>query len=129
MRIQSTLVAALGLAAACVPSALAQQPTPGDRENGPWLSDRLVQLRALLRSEFALMGRAQGQEMARFSCTASKQLEAAPMGLLHCPLCLGLAVVSAARFSAHAVMLLQLELLRTDDSEHPADLLGTILEL
>jgi len=26
-------------------------------------------------------------------------------------------------------MLLQLELLRTDDSEHPADLLGTIFEL
>ena len=25
-----------------------------------------------------------------------------PMGLMHCPLCIGLAVLSAVRFSAHA---------------------------
>ena len=31
------------------------------------------------------------------------------MGLLHCPLCMGLAVLSALRFSAHAVMAFQLE--------------------
>lgn len=30
------------------------------------------------------------------------------MGLLHCPLCMGLAVLSALRFSAHAVMAFQL---------------------
>ncbi|WP_413331256.1 hypothetical protein [Synechococcus sp. WH 8017] len=75
------------------------------------------------------MLRAQGQEMARFPSAAPKGLDAESMGLMHCPLCVGLAVVSAARFSAHVVMLLQLELLRTDGSEHPADLLGTLLEL
>tara|TARA_B100000073_G_scaffold282623_1_gene243518 strand:- start:436 stop:591 length:156 start_codon:yes stop_codon:yes gene_type:complete len=31
------------------------------------------------------------------------------MGLFHCPLCIGLAVLSALRFSAHAVMAFQLE--------------------
>lgn len=30
---------------------------------------------------------------------------APPMGLMHCPLCIGLAVLSAARFSAHAWLL------------------------
>ena len=30
------------------------------------------------------------------------------MGLLHCPLCIGLAVMSALRFSAHAVLAFQL---------------------
>lgn len=28
-----------------------------------------------------------------------------PMGLMHCPLCMGLAVLSAVRFSAHAWLL------------------------
>ena len=27
------------------------------------------------------------------------------MGLMHCPLCIGLAVLSALRFSAHALLL------------------------
>ena len=27
------------------------------------------------------------------------------MGLMHCPLCIGLAVLSAVRFSAHALLL------------------------
>jgi hypothetical protein len=30
------------------------------------------------------------------------------MGLLHCPLCIGLALLSAVRFSAHAVLLWQM---------------------
>lgn len=30
------------------------------------------------------------------------------MGLSHCPLCMGLAVLSAVRFMAHAVLLWQL---------------------
>jgi hypothetical protein len=51
------------------------------------------------------------------------------MGLMHCPLCLGLAIVSALRFSAHVVLLLQLEVLRTDGVDHPASLLGTVFEL
>ncbi|EAQ69651.1 hypothetical protein RS9917_09456 [Synechococcus sp. RS9917] len=48
---------------------------------------------------------------------------------MHCPLCVGLAILSAVRFSAHVLMLLQLELLRTDGAEHPANLLGTMFEL
>ena len=51
------------------------------------------------------------------------------MGLMHCPICLGLAILSVARASAYAVMLLQLEWLRSGGSEHPSDLLGMIFEL
>ncbi len=35
------------------------------------------------------------------------------MGLAHCPICIGLAVLSAIRFSAHALLLWQLR--RPDD--------------
>jgi len=31
-------------------------------------------------------------------------VQSSPMGLMHCPLCIGLAVLSAMRFSAHAWM-------------------------
>ena len=51
------------------------------------------------------------------------------MGLTHCPLCIGLAVLSAIRFSAHAVMVFQLERGRVDLTTHPATLLGTVFEL
>ncbi|QNI48038.1 putative conserved secreted protein [Synechococcus sp. A15-60] len=51
------------------------------------------------------------------------------MGLLHCPLCMGLAVLSAVRFMAHVVLALQLEMQRTQRTSHPADLLGTIFGL
>ncbi len=42
--------------------------------------------------------------------------ESWPMGLFHCPLCIGLAVLSALRFSAHAVMAFQLERQRFDQA-------------
>ncbi len=51
------------------------------------------------------------------------------MGLLHCPICVGLAVLSALRFFAHGVMLVQLEIGREERFAHPADLLGTVFEL
>ncbi len=51
------------------------------------------------------------------------------MGLFHCPLCVGLAVMSALRFMAHVVMAMQLELRRAERSAHPSDLLGTVFEL
>ena len=49
------------------------------------------------------------QEMASNRVKQRDQLQAEAMGLLHCPLCMGLAVLSALRFSAHAVMAFQLE--------------------
>ena len=51
------------------------------------------------------------------------------MGLLHCPICIGLAVLSAIRFSAHAVMAYQLERGRAAATAHPATLLGTVFGL
>lgn len=51
------------------------------------------------------------------------------MGLLHCPICIGLAVLSAIRFSAHAVMAYQLERGRAATSSHPANLIGTVFGL
>ncbi len=51
------------------------------------------------------------------------------MGITHCPLCIGLAVLSAVRFMANAAMLLQLERRRVEDFAHPASLLGTMFEL
>ena len=51
------------------------------------------------------------------------------MGLTHCPLCIGLAILSALRFSAHVVMAFQLERGRAATSTHPANLLGTVFEL
>ena len=52
-----------------------------------------------------------------------------PMGITHCPICIGLAVLSAIRFSAHAVMVYQLERGRAAASAHPATLLGTVFGL
>ena len=57
------------------------------------------------------------------------QSEALSMGLFHCPLCIGLAVLSALRFMAHVVMAKQLELRRVEPSAHPGDLLGTMFEV
>ena len=51
------------------------------------------------------------------------------MGITHCPLCICLAVLSAVRFMANAVMLLQLERRGAEQSTHPASLLGTVFEL
>lgn len=51
------------------------------------------------------------------------------MGITHCPLCIGLAVLSAVRFMANAVMVLQLERRGLEQSTHPASLLGTVFEL
>ena len=49
--------------------------------------------------------------------------------LTHCPLCIGLAVLSAVRFLAHCVMAVQLERSTAVESTHPAMLLGTLFEL
>ena len=51
------------------------------------------------------------------------------MGITHCPLCIGVAVLSAVRFMAHATMLIQLERGRASTSTHPAMVLGTVFEL
>ena len=46
------------------------------------------------------------------------------MGLLHCPLCMGLAVLSALRFSAHALLAYQLNRQRSDLSDCRDGLIG-----
>ncbi|QNJ02851.1 hypothetical protein [Synechococcus sp. PROS-U-1] len=51
------------------------------------------------------------------------------MSLTHCPLCIGLAVLSAVRFLAHCVMAVQLERSTAGQTTHPAVLLGTMFEL
>ena len=51
------------------------------------------------------------------------------MGLLHCPLCIGLAVLSALRFSAHAVMAFQLERQRLEQSSRVDHSMGMLLRL
>ncbi len=51
------------------------------------------------------------------------------MTLTHCPLCIGLAVLSAIRMTAHLVMIAQLERRTAMQFEHPANVLGTVFEL
>ena len=51
------------------------------------------------------------------------------MGLTHCPLCIGLAILSAVRFLANCVLAVQIERARASESIHPAMLLGTMFEL
>ncbi len=51
------------------------------------------------------------------------------MGLLHCPLCIGLAVLSAVRFSAHAVMAFQLDRQRWERSSHADQSMGILMRL
>ena len=51
------------------------------------------------------------------------------MGITHCPLCIGLAVLSAIRFMAHLTIAVQLERQRAYLSTHPALVLGTLFEL
>jgi hypothetical protein len=53
--------------------------------------------------------------------------EAWPMGLFHCPLCIGLAVLSALRFSAHAVMAFQLRRQRFEPAAHGDRPMGTLI--
>ena len=48
------------------------------------------------------------------------------MGLLHCPMCVGLAVLSALRFSAHAVLAFQLRSECADHADVHDDLLGSV---
>ena len=55
--------------------------------------------------------------------------QAPVLTLTHCPLCIGLAVLSAVRFMAHCVMAIQLERSTARESTHPAMLLGTLFEL
>lgn len=51
------------------------------------------------------------------------------MTLTHCPLCIGLALLSAIRTTAHIVMVAQLERRSAEKFEHPASLLGTVFQL
>ena len=51
------------------------------------------------------------------------------MGITHCPLCIGLAVLSAVRFMAHLTMAVLLERQRASTSIHPALVLDTGFEL
>ena len=51
------------------------------------------------------------------------------MGITHCPLCIGLALLSAIRFMAHLTIAVQLERQRASLSTHPALVLGTLFEL
>ena len=51
------------------------------------------------------------------------------MGITHCPLCIGLAVLSAIRFMAHLTIAVQLARQRASLSTHPALVLGTLFEL
>ena len=51
------------------------------------------------------------------------------MGITHCPLCIGLAVLSAIRVMAHLTIAVQLERQRASLSTHPALVLGTLFEL
>ena len=67
--------------------------------------------------------------MERFIPFSGRTWDRQRMGITHCPLCMGLAVLSAIRFSAHAVMVVQLERGRAASSTHPATLLGTVFEL
>ena len=67
--------------------------------------------------------------MERFVPFIDQNWDGRYMGLLHCPICIGLAVLSAIRFSAHAVMAYQLERGRAAASAHPATLLGTVFGL
>ncbi|PZV02517.1 MAG: hypothetical protein DCF24_01505 [Cyanobium sp.] len=47
-------------------------------------------------------------------------LRSQPMGLTHCPLCIGLAVLCAVRFSSHALLVWQW---RRPGSEDPLEVL------
>ena len=46
------------------------------------------------------------------------------MGLTHCPLCIGLAILSAVRFLAHCVLVVQLERARAPEAVQPPTLRG-----
>ena len=72
---------------------------------------------------------AQSQEMVRSAVVLRKTDDALSMGITHCPICIGLALLSAVRFMAHAVMAYQLERANATTTTHPAMLLGTVLEL
>ena len=49
------------------------------------------------------------------------------MGLIHCPLCMGLAVLSALRFSAHALLAYQLNRQRSELTNYRDDLIGLVM--
>ena len=48
------------------------------------------------------------QEIRHSLSEGSPGVDAHPMGLTHCPICVGLAVLSASRFMAHVLMASQL---------------------
>ena len=63
------------------------------------------------------------------ACEIAQSCEDFYMGLTHCPLCVGLAVLSAVRFLAHGLMVYHLERGRAALNTHPSELLGTVFEL
>ena len=70
-----------------------------------------------------------GQKLCELIRLHSKAKMLRSMGITHCPICVGLALLSYVRFMAHAVMAYQLERSNADATTHPAHLLGTIFEL
>ena len=71
----------------------------------------------------------EGQEIQRWCAGTPNSCEAFLMGITHCPICIGLAVLSATRFMAHCVMAFQLERGRAGCSTHPATLQGVVFEI
>mgnify|MGYP004347561279 CR=1 FL=1 len=69
------------------------------------------------------------QEIERNHANGRSGWESQSMGITHCPLCIGLAVLSAVRFMAHLTMAFQLERQRASTSTHPALVIGTLFEL
>lgn len=114
------------MAAACVRSAA--RPTlkayPGRRGRAA-----VVKGLSSFIGANALLNLGQSQEIVRSAVALPKSSNALSMGITHCPICIGLALLSAVRFMAHAVMAYQLERANAATTMHPAMLLGTVLEL
>ena len=70
-----------------------------------------------------------GQEIQRSCAVIPNSCECWSMGITHCPICIGLAVLSACRFMAHCLMAFQLERGHAGRTTHPATLLGVVFEL
>ena len=71
----------------------------------------------------------EGQEIQHWYARTSNSCESFLMGITHCPICIGLAVLSATRFMAHCAMAFQLKRARAGCSTHPATLLGVVFEI
>ena len=69
------------------------------------------------------------QEIATNGARGMNWLQDWVHALTHCPLCIGLALLSAIRTTAHLVMIAQLERRTAEKFEHPASVLGTVFQL